>query len=73
MKVRSDLKHVIANSKIKTLVATGTYDTVIDQEYLSQLKPYFNIEFHELKGGHMSHVENFTNLSYIINSFIENL
>lgn len=73
MKVRSDLKHVIANSKIKILVATGTYDTVIDQEYLSQLKPYFNIEFHELKGGHMSHVENFTDLSYIINSFIEKL
>ncbi|MGF1554871.1 alpha/beta fold hydrolase [Paucihalobacter sp.] len=73
MKVRSDLKHVIADGKIKTLIVTGTYDTVIDQKHLSVLKPYLNGEFHELEGGHMSHVENIKEFSYIISSFVEKL
>lgn len=73
MKIRKDLRHVIVNRNITTLIVTGKFDTVIDQNYLLKLKPYLNIEFHALKGGHMSHVENNSELSYIINTFIEKL
>lgn len=73
MKAREDLKSVIAGSNLKILIVTGAYDAVIDQNYLLNLKPYSNTEFHELKGGHMSYIENKTELSYIINAFIEKL
>jgi pimeloyl-ACP methyl ester carboxylesterase len=73
MKIRSDLTSLFLNTAERNLLVTGKFDTVIDLEYLDKICENRLLSCYKLNGGHMSYLENYEELSYIIKHYIEKL
>jgi len=73
MKIRPDLTEVFLNNEKQNLLVKGKFDTVIDHKHLNKFYQNKWLSCYELEGGHMSILENYTELSYIINHYIEKL
>ena len=71
MTLRPNRFEIFKNIKGKTLVVTGKKDTLINSMKIKkQIEETFIIH-KELPGGHMSHIESFSELTYILKRFIE--
>ena len=73
MKIRSDLTSLFLSCSSKNLLVIGKYDGVIDLQYLDNLCKNQLLTCVKLEGGHMSHLENFEDLSYTLRRYIEKL
>lgn len=73
MKIRRDLTDVFLNHVSLNLLVKGKFDTVIDHKHLNTICASKQVSCHELEGGHMSHLENIEELTYIINHYVEKL
>jgi pimeloyl-ACP methyl ester carboxylesterase len=71
MMLRPNRFEIFKNLKGKKLLITGKKDALINSKKLSNLIKGTNIDFKELSEGHMSHIENKSELSYFILRFIE--
>lgn len=71
MRVREDKFELLKKLKAKKLVVLGTEDPVINAKQLKESLRNTDIELEELICGHMSHIENNNELSYILIRFIE--
>ncbi len=71
MKLRPDRFEVFKNLNSKKCIIIGKKDSLINGKKLSDQIKNTNIEFEELSEGHMSHIENKSELSYFILLFIE--
>ena len=71
MKLRPDRFEVFKNLKTKKCIITGKKDTLIDSKTLRNQIKNMNTDFEELSEGHMSYIENISELTYIILRFIE--
>jgi pimeloyl-ACP methyl ester carboxylesterase len=71
MKLRPNRLEVFKNLKGKKLIISGKKDSLINSEKIAKQIENTVIEFKELSEGHMSHIENKSELSYIIERFIE--
>ena len=73
MKLRPNRFEVFNNLKAKRIIIVGKKDSLINgDEILAQIKNTA-IDFEELSEGHMSHIENKSELTYIIKHFVEKL
>jgi pimeloyl-ACP methyl ester carboxylesterase len=73
MKIRRDLTNVFLSKAKHSMLVKGKFDHVIDHEHLNRICEDKLLSCHELKGGHMSYLENIEELSYIIYHYIEKL
>ncbi|MCC1483315.1 alpha/beta fold hydrolase [Winogradskyella immobilis] len=71
MKIRLDHFDTFKNLKAKKLIIIGRKDPVINSDILIKKVEHTDIEITELSEGHMSHIENKSELSYFLNLFIE--
>ncbi len=58
MKIRKNREHILKNANFKKLLIIGLKDTVIQSDTLVNEAKSTHTEFVELKGGHMSYIEN---------------
>ncbi len=72
MKLRPDRFEIYNKLNCNRLIIIGKKDSVIDGERLKSLIKDSNIPYKVLSEGHMSHIENISELAYILNHFIEN-
>ena len=71
MKLRPNRFEVFKRLKAKKIIIVGKKDSLINaDDILSQIKNTA-IDFEELSEGHMSHIENKSELTYIIKHFVE--
>ncbi|MFT5813851.1 MAG: pimeloyl-ACP methyl ester carboxylesterase [Psychroserpens sp.] len=70
MKLRPNRFEVYKNLKGKKVLINGKKDSLINGKKLKDQIKNTNINFKELSGGHMSHIENKSELTYIIKHFI---
>ncbi|WP_250433337.1 alpha/beta fold hydrolase [Hanstruepera flava] len=73
MKIRKNREHILKNAHFKKLLIIGLKDTVIQADTLVIEAKSTNTDLIELKGGHMSHIENESLFLRNIVHFIENL
>lgn len=71
MKVRKDRSLVLNEFPSKKAMVIGRKDPVLDHATLLHLAERSGAEILELPNGHMSHIENFKELSYFLKQFIE--
>ncbi len=71
MKLRPNRFEVYKNLKGKKVLINGKKDSLINGKKLKDQIKNTNIDFKELSEGHMSHIENKSELTYIIKHFIE--
>ena len=71
MKLRPNRFDIFKNLKAKKLIITGKKDSLIDSKKIINKIKNTTIKFEELSEGHMSHIENKSELSYLINRFVE--
>ncbi len=71
MALRSDRLEVFKNINGKALIITGKKDGLIEPEIIKERIKNSSIIHEELSEGHMSHIENNSELSYLFNRFIE--
>ena len=71
MKLRPNRFEVYKNLKGKKVLINGKKDSFINGKKLKDQIKNTNIDFKELSEGHMSHIENKSELTYIIKQFIE--
>ncbi|WP_246431403.1 alpha/beta fold hydrolase [Winogradskyella flava] len=71
MKLRPDRLHVFKHLKGQKLILIGKKDTLVDSKKTIEKINTTNIEYLELPSGHMSHIENKSELPYIISRFVE--
>lgn len=71
MKLRPDRFEVFKNLNCKKCIIIGKKDALINRKKLSNQIKNTNIDLVELSEGHMSHIENKSELSYFILHFIE--
>lgn len=71
MRVRLDRFHVFKTLKAKKLILMGLKDPVIDATILKEKVKHSDIDIAEFSKGHMSHIENKSELSYFIKLFVE--
>jgi len=71
MKLRPNRFEVFKNLKANKLVIIGKKDAVVAVKKLIDQIKITNVNYKELSEGHMSHIENKSELSYIIKQFIE--
>ena len=71
MKLRSNRFDVFKNLSGKKLIIVGNKDSLIDGKKIEEQIKNTSIKFEELSEGHMSHIENKSELSYFIKHFIE--
>lgn len=71
MCVREDKLEFYKSLDAKKAIIIGQQDPVVDGHRILKETKGTGIICHELKYGHMSHIENKSDLSYIINRFIE--
>ncbi|MFC0603591.1 alpha/beta fold hydrolase [Winogradskyella pulchriflava] len=71
MKLRPNRFEVFKNLKGKKLIIIGKKDSVINAEKLIGKIKDTTIEYVEFSEGHMSHIENKSELSYFLKQFIE--
>lgn len=73
MKLRPNRFEVLKNLKCQKLIIIGKKDSLIDSCQLIKEIKNTDIEFVEFSEGHMSHIENESDLSYNLLRFVENL
>ncbi|TPV34803.1 alpha/beta hydrolase [Paucihalobacter ruber] len=73
MKIRPDLTEVFLSNATHNLLVKGKFDNVIDHKHLNKICENKLLSCYELKGGHMSYLENNEELSYIIKHYVEKL
>ncbi|WP_338732541.1 alpha/beta fold hydrolase [Mangrovimonas cancribranchiae] len=71
MKIRPNRTSFFKTSKCKKMIIIGLKDTVLNAEKIKTLFKPTDISLHEFPDGHMSHIENSKELSYVIMCFIE--
>lgn len=71
MKQRPNRFETFKNLKGKTLLITGKKDSLMDGEKLIHQIEGTTIDYVEFSEGHMSHIENKSDLSYKIKQFVE--
>lgn len=71
MRVRDNTYEFFKRLDAKKLIIVGKKDLLIDTERILEEIKDTDILYKELSYGHMSHIENKSELSYIINHFIE--
>lgn len=71
MKLRPNRFETFKNLKSKKLIIIGAKDSLMDGEKLKEQIEGTTIDYVELSGGHMSYIENKSELSHIIKQFIE--
>jgi hypothetical protein len=71
MTLRPNRFEVFKNLEGKKLIITGKKDALINGEKIANYMANTNIDIEEFSEGHMSHIENKSELSYIIKCFIE--
>ena len=72
MKLRANRFEVFKNLKCSKLIIIGKKDAVVDGEKLIHQIEGTTIDYIEFSEGHMSYIENKSELSYNIKQFIEN-
>lgn len=73
MKTRKDSLELFKNSDIPKLVIIGKNDLVLDYKLQRSYYKNSDIKLVEFPDGHMSHIENNKEFTYIIMRFIENI
>lgn len=73
MKVRDDHFKVFKELEARKLIIIGQKDPVVDRNAIVSKIKNTDIDYVEFSEGHMSHIENKSELSYNIKRFIENL
>ena len=71
MRLRSNYFEVLKNLDANKLIIIGLKDWIINVEKLKSQIASTDIKHEELSEGHMSHIENKKELSYILNHFVE--
>ncbi|MEN8886752.1 MAG: alpha/beta hydrolase [Winogradskyella sp.] len=71
MRLRPDRFHIFKNINGEKLIIIGKKDTVINSKKIIKAIDNTAINYAELSEGHMSHIENKSELTYILNRFIE--
>jgi len=71
MKVRKDRFNVFKNLNCSKLITISEKDNIVNGNNLIGLIDETNIQYEILSEGHMSHIENKSELTYILNRFIE--
>ncbi|MDB9755089.1 alpha/beta hydrolase [Winogradskyella sp.] len=71
MRLRPDRFHIFKNINGEKLIIIGKKDTVINSEKIIKAIDNTAINYAELSEGHMSHIENKSELTYILNRLIE--
>ncbi|MDO1502018.1 alpha/beta hydrolase [Winogradskyella maritima] len=71
MRLRPDRFNVLKNLQAKKLIISGLKDWVVDLESIREKTKDADIKTVELSEGHMSHIENIEELSYILKQYIE--
>ena len=71
MKLRPNRFEVYKNLKGKKILINGKKDLLFNGKKLKEQIKNTNIDLKELSGGHMSHIENKSELTYILKHFIE--
>lgn len=72
MKIRKDRSELLMNSPIPKIAILGHQDPVLEFDTVYKQLKALGIEIIEFSDGHMSHIENFKEFTYIIKRFIEN-
>ena len=72
MKLRSNLFDIFKSLKAHKLIIMGKKDALINRKQLILKLENTDIDYAELSEGHMSHIENKSELSYLLLHFIEN-
>lgn len=73
MKTRKDRTSIFLEGSFKKLLLLGKDDPFLDQKQLSKITKNHPKTTEIIPGGHMSFLENYTDYSYFIMYFIENL
>jgi pimeloyl-ACP methyl ester carboxylesterase len=71
MKIRKDRTNLLDDTSIKKMMIIGRKDPVLDYKSLISQTKETNVKVVEFPDGHMSHIENYVELSYNILHFIE--
>ncbi|WP_407556405.1 alpha/beta fold hydrolase [Winogradskyella sp. 4-2091] len=71
MKLRPDYFEVFKSLKSKKIIIIGKKDPLINGERIKSQIENTDIIYHELSEGHMSHIENKSELSYLLMRFVE--
>lgn len=71
MKLRADSFEVFKNLNSNKCLIVGKKDTLINSKKLREHIKNLNVDFKEMSEGHMSHIENKSELSYFILRFVE--
>lgn len=71
MKIRPDCFLIYKTLKAKKLIIIGLKDPVINATFIKEKVKYSDIAIAEFSEGHMSHIENKSELSYVIKHFVE--
>ena len=71
MKLRPNRFNVLKNLKCNKLIIIGKKDSVINSENIIRQIKGTSINYVEFSEGHMSHIENKSELSYVILPFVE--
>ena len=69
---RKNRLEILKNLKGKKLIIIGEKDNLIDKSHLMKKIEDTTIDLEVLSEGHMSHIENKSDLSYFLKHFIEN-
>ena len=56
---------------LKKVIILGKDDGLMDSEFMQQQLRGTDVGFHKISGGHMSHIENMKELTYLLKKFIE--
>lgn len=71
MKLRPNRFKVLTSLHAKKLIILGEKDDLIDGKHLIHQIKDTDINYDEISGGHMSHIENISDLTYILLRFVE--
>jgi pimeloyl-ACP methyl ester carboxylesterase len=71
MMLRGNKFDFFENLKVEKLIVIGKKDVVVNGEQIKRDTVGTNIECQELALGHMSYIENYTELSYLLLRFVE--
>ena len=73
MKLRPNREGILKNKSRNALIIASKKDPVINYEELHELANRHSVKLISLSDGHMSHIENKSDLSYIIKQYVEKL
>ncbi|NNL82137.1 MAG: alpha/beta hydrolase [Winogradskyella sp.] len=73
MKVRPNRESILNRHKESSLIIAGKKDPVLNYDDLKQMAKRNGIKLISLPDGHMSHIENKSELSYFLKHYVENL